>query len=357
MKTALVSLQLTLLPAAALAAAPPPLPTADVAGSADSPVLKRYDGSIVLSYEKRHFDSATFPLSKLEFVAGKRDNHNNEVAEPKQKKTAEGEITHLVYVMPEQRSALEVARYFQDAVKAKKGKLLYECKAPDCGGNETGNSVGGGGRMSLPMYIRHDDQITDPGWSLPWCTAFVKLTELRYFVAELPALGAVVSVQVAMMPDANGACSALHGRALAVVDVVQGKAQASSPAPSAPSAPLARTLAAEGKATLSGLDFQPNSAALPAEARSALTPVAELLNASPGLRLLVVDHTDNEGGYQRNADLSKKRADAIVKTLVDQFKIKRERLTAVGAGSAAPLTTNKSSEGRAKNRRVELVEN
>ncbi len=352
MKTALVSLLLTLLPAAALAAPPPPLPTADAPGSADSPVLKRYDGSVVLSYEKRHLDSATFPLSKLEFVAGKRDNHNNAVAEPKQKKNAEGEITHLVYVMPEQRSALEVARYFQDAIKAKKGKILYECKAPDCGGNETGNSIGGGGNMSLPMYLRSDDRITDPPWSLPWCTAFVKLTELRYFVAELP--GAVVSVQVANMPDATGTCSALHGRALAVVDVVQGKAQ---PAPAASGTPLARTLAAEGKATLSGLDFGQNSAALPTDARSALASVAELLNGSPELRLLVVDHTDNEGGYQRNADLSKKRADAIVKALVEQFKIKRERLTAVGAGSAAPLTSNKSSEGRAKNRRVELVEN
>jgi len=352
MKTALVSVLLTLLPAAALAAPPPPLPTADQPGSADSPVLRRYDGSIVLSYEKRHLDSATFPLSKLEFVAGKRDNHNNGVAEPKQKKTAEGEITHLVYVMPEQRSALEVARYFQDAIKAKKGKLLYECKAPDCGGSETGNSLGGGGNMSLPMYIRSGDRITDPAWSLPWCTAFVKLTELRYFVAELP--GAVVSVQVANMPDATGTCSALHGRTLAVVDVVQGKAQAAS---ADSGAPLARTLAAEGKATLTGLDFQQNSAALPADARSSLAPVAELLNGSPQLRLLVVDHTDNDGGYQRNADLSKKRADAIVKALVEQFKIKRERLTAVGAGSAAPLSSNKSPEGRAKNRRVELVEN
>jgi len=354
MKTVLVSVLLTLLPAAALAAAPPPLPTADQPGSADSPVLKRYDGSIVLSYEKRHLDSVTFPLSKLEFVAGKRDNHNNGVAEPKQKKTAEGELTHLVYVMPEQRSALEVARYFQDAIKAKKGKLLYECKAPDCGGSETGNSLGGGGNMSLPMYIRSGDRVTEPPWSLPWCSAFVKLTELRYFVAELPTLGAVVSVQVANMPDAAGTCTALHGRTLAVVDIVQGKAQSAS---ADSGAPLARTLAAEGRATLNGLDFQQNSAALPADARSALAPVAELLNGSPQLRLLVVDHTDNEGGYQRNADLSKKRADAIVKALVEQFKVKRERLTAVGAGSAAPLTSNKSSEGRAKNRRVELVEN
>jgi len=356
MKTALVSLLVTLVPAAALAAAPPPLPTADVGGSADSPVLQRYEGSLVLSYEKRHFDSATFPLSKLEFVAGKRDNHNNGIAEPKQKKTAEGELTHLVYVLPEQRSPLEAARFFQGVIKAKKGKLLYECKAPDCGGSETGNSLGGGGNMSLPMYIRNGDQITDPAWSLPWCTAFVKLTELRYFVAELPAQGAVVSVQVASMPDATGTCSALHGRTLAVVDVVQSKGQPSFASGSA-GAPLARTLAAEGKATLTGLDFQPNSAALSAEARSALTPVAELLNASPELRVLVVDHTDNEGGYQRNADLSKKRADAIVKVLVDQFKIKRERLTPVGAGSAAPLASNKSPDGRAKNRRVELVEN
>ena len=75
--------------------------------------------------------------------------------------------------MPAQRSALEVARYFQDAVKAKKGKILYECKAPDCGGSETGNSLGGGGNMRLPVYIQSGDKIGDPPWSLPWCTAFL----------------------------------------------------------------------------------------------------------------------------------------------------------------------------------------
>src|SRR5262249_27354808 len=113
---------------------PPPLPSSDVAGSADSPLIKRYEGSIILSYEKKRFAEMSFPLSKLEMVPGKRDNHNNAVAEPKQKKTVEGEITHLLYVLPAQRTPLEVLRNYQDEVKSRQGKVLYECKAPDCGG-------------------------------------------------------------------------------------------------------------------------------------------------------------------------------------------------------------------------------
>jgi OmpA-OmpF porin, OOP family len=74
------------------------------------------------------------------------------------------------------------------------------------------------------------------------------------------------------------------------------------------------------------------------------------------MKLLVVGHTDNDGGYKHNLDLSKKRADAIVKALVQKHQVKSTRLTAVGVSSAAPIASNKSPEGRAKNRRVELVE-
>ena len=73
------------------------------------------------------------------------------------------------------------------------------------------------------------------------------------------------------------------------------------------------------------------------------------------MKLLVVGHTDNDGGYKHNLDLSKKRADAIVKALVQKHKIKSARLTAVGVSSAAPVASNGTTEGKAKNRRVELV--
>lgn len=74
------------------------------------------------------------------------------------------------------------------------------------------------------------------------------------------------------------------------------------------------------------------------------------------LKVLIVGPTDNVGGYGANLDLSQRRAKAVVQALSGRFKISADRLTAVGVSSAAPLGSNKTDDGRAQNRRVEIVE-
>ena len=71
----------------------------------------------------------------------------------------------------------------------------------------------------------------------------------------------------------------------------------------------------------------------------------------------MVGHTDNVGEFNANLDLSKRRAEAVIGVLVGQYKQDRKRLTAVGVSYASPIAANASEEGRAKNRRVELVAN
>ena len=84
--------------------------------------------------------------------------------------------------------------------------------------------------------------------------------------------------------------------------------------------------------------------------------IAKLLHQNKGLKLYVVGHTDNVGKLDYNMKLSKARADAVLKELVMKYKVSAQRLKAYGVGSLAPVASNKSDEGRAKNRRVELVE-
>ena len=73
------------------------------------------------------------------------------------------------------------------------------------------------------------------------------------------------------------------------------------------------------------------------------------------LRLLIVGHTDTQGSYDYNADLSRRRAESAVTSLVKDYGIARERLFPVGVSFASPIASNQTEEGRAKNRRVELV--
>jgi OOP family OmpA-OmpF porin len=69
----------------------------------------------------------------------------------------------------------------------------------------------------------------------------------------------------------------------------------------------------------------------------------------------VVGHTDNVGGYDYNMDLSNRRAQAVAAHLRTRYSIEATRLRAVGVGLLAPVASNDSEDGKAKNRRVELV--
>ena len=78
------------------------------------------------------------------------------------------------------------------------------------------------------------------------------------------------------------------------------------------------------------------------------------MNADPSLRVYVVGHTDDVGALEYNKDLSVRRAQTVVATLVERG-IDNQRLTPIGVGPAAPVGSNESDDGRALNRRVELV--
>ena len=80
-----------------------------------------------------------------------------------------------------------------------------------------------------------------------------------------------------------------------------------------------------------------------------------LLAAQPALKLLVVGHTDNVGDFAGNLDLSKRRAESVISVLASQYKVDRKRLSPFGVSFASPVAPNTSEDGKAKNRRVELV--
>jgi len=86
-----------------------------------------------------------------------------------------------------------------------------------------------------------------------------------------------------------------------------------------------------------------------------LSQIAKVLQENPKLELIIEGHTDNVGGAQFNLELSRKRAEAVKRWLVDKVGISEVRLTTVGYGLSRPIADNSTEEGRAKNRRVELV--
>ena len=74
------------------------------------------------------------------------------------------------------------------------------------------------------------------------------------------------------------------------------------------------------------------------------------------MRLFIVGHTDNVGLLEFNLSLSQRRADAVVNILLSEYGVDNKRLHSAGIGPLSPVASNKTEAGRAKNRRVELVE-
>lgn len=110
-----------------------------------------------------------------------------------------------------------------------------------------------------------------------------------------------------------------------------------------------------GRVTLYGIQFDFNKADIKPQSRPALDEIAKYLRANPGRRLHVVGHTDGLGGFDFNIKLSESRAKAVVAELVRAYGIDGTRLRGNGVGVLAPIATNATDDGRAKNRRVELV--
>ncbi|MDT8903064.1 OmpA family protein [Anaeroselena agilis] len=102
------------------------------------------------------------------------------------------------------------------------------------------------------------------------------------------------------------------------------------------------------------INFDTGKAAVKPEHQSVIDEIAVLLTQNPGLRLIIEGHTDNVGDAAGNKTLSEQRANAVMDALV-QKGIAADRLQAVGYGQEKPVADNATDEGRAKNRRVELV--
>ena len=108
--------------------------------------------------------------------------------------------------------------------------------------------------------------------------------------------------------------------------------------------------------------FQTGSWAVGTEGRKAVVEVGKVLAQNPDISVLIEGHTDNDkilgnigGGIESNWDLSTKRATAIVNILAENSGIQKKNLTAAGRGEFAPIMSNDTSEGKAKNRRIEII--
>ncbi|MCU0460993.1 MAG: OmpA family protein [Bacteroidales bacterium] len=118
---------------------------------------------------------------------------------------------------------------------------------------------------------------------------------------------------------------------------------------------MANSIRESGKVAVYGIYFDTGKSVLKPESQPTLEQISKLLKEDANLKLYVVGHTDNTGVFDANIKLSMERATSVVNALVSEFSVSSSLLKACGNGPTSPVATNDTEEGRALNRRVELV--
>jgi outer membrane protein OmpA-like peptidoglycan-associated protein len=298
----------------------------DTPGSSDHPMITRYAGSVIDGYEVQEFNEFVLPLGPAI-----KDAEGNRV--PSKKELQEGKITRILYRGPEDRTTLEILRNYRSALEGAGFQLLYTCSDKECG-------------RLFHWLLYKGKKITTTKTS---GQAFDVPKDIRYIAAKKTTADAVTHVSLLVAID-----SIWTKKPVTLLEIIESKAMDTGMVTVNADA-MAKGIEATGHIAIYGLYFDIGSANITQESDSTLEEIDRLLKASPSLNLLVVGHTDSQGGYDNNIDLSQRRAAAVVKALVDQFGVSPKRLTAAGVGYLSPVASNDTAEGRAKNRRVELV--
>jgi outer membrane protein OmpA-like peptidoglycan-associated protein len=122
-----------------------------------------------------------------------------------------------------------------------------------------------------------------------------------------------------------------------------------------PAPQIEQALKESGRAEVHGIYFDFASATIKPESEPMLKEIADAIAKNPAWTLSVEGHTDNVGGDAPNLELSKRRAEAVKQALTTRYHVAPAKLTTAGFGAAKPKEPNTTPEGRARNRRVELV--
>jgi OmpA-OmpF porin, OOP family len=308
------------------------LPGADLAGSQDPPGMKRYEGSEIIGFRAPKFDEFLLPLGRPTSLAPAVYAKSQKI---------DGLLSRYTYLAPEGRTPVELMRNYQLEFARLGLTTLYQKAQGESGWfGPTLNDIATEDEIGQILAYNEAQERVLVGKSKD-------AKPVYYFVF-------VTVYKDGVRPDRLEK-SVTAGRALAEVIVVTPE-KLEQKMVFVNAADMAQSLADSGRVALYGLYFDTDKDVLRADSEPTLAEIAKLLQAHPQMKLHVVGHTDNQGKSDYNLDLGRRRAASVVLALTSKYGIAASRLDSFGAGPYAPVASNETEDGRAKNRRVELVQ-
>jgi len=345
-KTRFLFLGLALCSSAVLAQVEPQYQK-DAEGAKDPALLKRVEGSIILRATTKKFDAQQIPLERVVF-----DYETQKFKDWKRLKV-EGTRHTVFYRLPKDATTLETLRSYQNELKEAGFEVLHEGYSGGTAGGESNTLDNGYGRFLDQAYENEKDYDLQQ-YTMPGAEDF-RFTALKK-AGENGAGDIYVTIFCCAVTDSWKAPEKgiLPDTVLARVDMIETKALQSRMV-EVKAEEMEKLINSTGRVALYGIYFDFNKDTLTKNSDTALLEIQKLMQADTKLKVLVVGHTDNVGDFELNRDLSNRRAAAVVKALVERYGLAKDRLLAFGCSSASPAAPNSNDEGRAKNRRVELV--
>ena len=308
----------TLLALATLTAA-----ASDVSGSKDHPLLSRFAGASINDYPHSDFDEALLPNQPIDDASAAKGLN------------LEGKITRIGYTIDNGKSTLEVERNYLEALQKGGFEILFRCSQEQCG--KSG---------AFQDFVINSGKVT--GRPAFGAASFGRA--YRSILAKLARPTGDAYVFLHIMDDGPNQRTLVYEEVVEVRPMQTGQVQVLD------ANALQKGLASSGKVALYGIYFDTDQAQIKPQSKAQLDAMAKLLSATPSLKVYIVGHTDNQGQLAHNAELSQKRAEAVVQALTGTYHVAPARLTAKGVASLSPVASNRDDAGRALNRRVELVE-
>jgi OmpA-OmpF porin, OOP family len=312
--------------------------SADLEGAKDHPLLKRFGGTEIVGYDTKRF--AEYELQTSTFLRYDTDIKKREYASPPLK--LEGSLTRIWYEAAGDASAIELIRNYQNELTAQGFQILYN-SPKDPAATKWSNFLAPFGGVDIKTNRANYVFYAADNKSAKVLSAKLARTEGDVYV---------YLTAVEWSKD-DSTFKAKRGAYIAV-DIIEVQAMTQNMV-MVTAGEMAKSIASSGRVALYGIFFDTNKSDIKPESKDTLEEIAKLMKENSKLSLYVVGHTDNVGSYESNLALSKRRADAVVGTLTVQYGITAGRLTPNGVANLAPVAVNTTEEGRAKNRRVELV--
>jgi len=278
----------------------------------DHPLIGRYEGSVMTDYRAPKYDEAVLVKGRME---GDEQDYFLKL---------EGNTSFYRYELPPNRSALEVFRNYEAGLKAKGLEIVFSCRDYDgsCGGDIAGKLDGD--PMRWPGVFRS---------CLNNKELYLLAKNSTTYIGIIFCDSDPTNVHVAMVESKE-----MDTGKMMFVD----------------SSAMQKAINDTGRINLYGIHFDFDKDEIKPDSYNTIFEMIQLMQSNPQLKLEVIGHTDSQGLEAHNLDLSSRRAGAVIRSLV-QAGITVDRLKSRGAGSSQPVATNDNEDGRAKNRRVELV--